>query len=126
LPDEARLIGAFILALAGSLAVTPLAISVATRADFTDRPIGYKRHGAPTPYLGGAAVVAGFLLAGLTGGGDLARLAPIVVCAFVLWVLGTVDDRLNLSASVRMSDSKASRLNPRDPGLKRLARNQRG
>ena len=74
MPDEARLLAAFGLALAATLAVTPLAIAVATRTNFHDRPIGYKGHQAPTPYLGGAAVFCGFLLATGTLGDDFSRL----------------------------------------------------
>ena len=102
MPDEARLIGAFVLALSAAFAVTPLAIAVATRTGFHDNPVGYKGHGTPTPYLGGAAVVAAFALAGLTVGGGLSRLSPIVAFAFGLWCLGTIDDRRTLSPRVRL------------------------
>ena len=103
MPDEARLVFAFALALVAAFAATPVAIAVASRTGFHDRPFGYKGHSTPTPYLGGAAVVAAFLLAGVTLGGDgFARLSPIVACAFGLWCLGTVDDKLGLSPGLRM------------------------
>ena len=103
MPDEARLILAFALALGAAFAATPVAIAVATRTGFQDKPLGYKGHKAPTPYLGGAAVVAAFVLAGLTVGGELSRLSPIVVCAFGMWCLGTLDDRIALSPSLRLT-----------------------
>ncbi len=103
MPDEARLILAFALALGAAFAATPIAIAVAERTGFHDKPVGYKGHRTPTPYLGGAAVVAAFLLAGLIAGGELARLSPIVVCAFGMWCLGTLDDRIALSPSVRVT-----------------------
>ncbi len=103
MPDEARLIGAFVLALSAAFAATPVAIAVATRTGFHDKPVGYKGHRAPTPYLGGAAVVAAFALAGLTVGGELARLTPIVAFAFVLWCLGTLDDKIALSPRIRLT-----------------------
>ncbi|MDQ3648289.1 MAG: O-antigen ligase family protein [Actinomycetota bacterium] len=103
MPDELRLLAGFALAAAAALAATPLAIAVATRTGFNDQPVGYKGHKAPTPYLGGAAVVGAFLVGGLTLGGELARLSPIVVLTFGVWCLGTVDDKLNLSAQVRLS-----------------------
>jgi UDP-GlcNAc:undecaprenyl-phosphate/decaprenyl-phosphate GlcNAc-1-phosphate transferase len=102
LPDEARLIGAFVLALAAAFAATPLAIAVAGRTQFHDLPVGYKGHGRPTPYLGGAAVLGGFLAAAGLLGGEFARLSPIVVCTCALWVLGTVDDRIGLAAWPRL------------------------
>lgn len=103
MPEEARLLVAFGLALAATLAATPAAIAVATRTDFHDRPLGYKGHQAPTPYLGGAAVFTGFLLASITLGGDFERLAPLVVCAFAIWGLGTLDDRVSLPVSFRLA-----------------------
>ena len=106
MPDEVRLVGAFVLALSAAFAMTPVAIAVATRAGFWDRPGGgleYKIHKSPTPYLGGAAVVLGFLVAGLTLNHELVRLWPIVAATFGLFVLGTVDDRLNLSAKLRLT-----------------------
>jgi UDP-GlcNAc:undecaprenyl-phosphate GlcNAc-1-phosphate transferase len=103
MPDEARLIFAFTLAVATALAMTPVAMAVAGRTGFHDRPIGYKGHSRPTPYLGGAAVVIAFLLAGITAGGELARLSPIVACTFAVWCLGTTDDKLNLSPFLRLA-----------------------
>ena len=103
MPDEARLIFAFALAVATALATTPVAIAVAARTGFHDRPIGYKGHARPTPYLGGAAVVIAFLLAGFTAGGELARLSPIVACTFAVWCLGTTDDKVNLSPLLRLA-----------------------
>jgi len=101
-PDELRLVAGFAVAAAAALAATPVAIAVATRAGFHDKPVGYKGHKAPTPYLGGAAVVAAFLLGGLTVGGELSRLSPIVALAFGAWCLGTADDKLNLSPQLRL------------------------
>ena len=103
MPDEARLIAAFGLALLAAFAATPVAIAVATRADFRDHPAGHKAHGAPTPYLGGAAVLGGFLLATVMVGDEVGRLSPIVVGTMVLWVLGTLDDRIDISPGLRLS-----------------------
>ena len=102
MPAEGHLVGAVLLAIAATLAVTPVAIAVASRIDFHDRPAGYKGHTAPTPYLGGAAVLVGFLLAALTVGVELNRLGPIVAGAGALWALGTLDDRIPLSPSLRL------------------------
>jgi UDP-GlcNAc:undecaprenyl-phosphate/decaprenyl-phosphate GlcNAc-1-phosphate transferase len=102
LPDEARLFAQFALALVTALAATPVAIAVATRMDFRDYPLGYKRHSTPTPLLGGTAVVTAFVLAQLIVGSEVGRLAPIVALSFGLWVLGTVDDRVTVSPVVRV------------------------
>ena len=103
MPDEARLIAAFVLALGAAFAVTPIAIAVAGRTNFHDRPTGYKAHARPTPYLGGAAVLGGFLVAAALLGGEFARLSPIVACTCGLWAIGTLDDRRGLPAWPRVA-----------------------
>jgi len=40
-----------------ALMLVPLAIRIAGRTGFLDRPIGYKAHAVATPYLGGLAVL---------------------------------------------------------------------
>jgi UDP-N-acetylmuramyl pentapeptide phosphotransferase/UDP-N-acetylglucosamine-1-phosphate transferase len=73
LPDEARVIAAFVLALGMAFAATPAAIALAGRVKFYDLPVGYKGHKRPIPYLGGAAVLGGFLLAASFLGGECRR-----------------------------------------------------
>src|SRR3954471_6316746 len=103
MPDEARLILAFALALSTALAMTPVAIAVAGRTGFYDRPVGYKGHAAPTPYLGGAAVVLGFVAATLALTGDWERTVPLTLGVITLWVVGTVDDRRNVTPLGRVT-----------------------
>ncbi len=110
MPDEARLIVAFALALGAAFAATPVAISTAARVDFLDKPVGYKGHAAPTPYLGGAAVLGGFALGALTLGGEFARLSPIFVSAFALWALGGEVTPLNFIRSMRLPNGKRPRM----------------
>src|SRR4051812_16234327 len=102
MPGEAHLIVASGVALGATFAATPAAIQLATRTGFHDHPLGYKRHASPTPYLGGLAVLCGFLLAALTIGDDLSRLSPIVGGAAALWALGTLDDRRSLGPGSRL------------------------
>jgi UDP-GlcNAc:undecaprenyl-phosphate GlcNAc-1-phosphate transferase len=93
--------------VAGSVAalitylLTPLAIRLAKRTSFFDRPAGYKGHGNPTPYLGGTAILAG-LLAGLAVAGLHRHWAPIVLCAIPVWAMGTIDDRVSLPILLRV------------------------
>jgi UDP-GlcNAc:undecaprenyl-phosphate GlcNAc-1-phosphate transferase len=103
LADEARLAGALLVALAVTLAVTPIARSYAIRIGFFDRPHSYKRHAAPVPYLGGLALLAGIIAAALAFGGGTGEYWPILACAAVLWVAGTADDRTNLSPVQRVA-----------------------
>src|SRR5947209_376746 len=81
---------------------TPIAILAARRFAFYDRPAGYKGHSAPTPYLGGAAVMAAFALALLLGAGDVARTAPLLGGVAVLFVVGTIDDRRTVPPLLRV------------------------
>jgi UDP-GlcNAc:undecaprenyl-phosphate GlcNAc-1-phosphate transferase len=83
----------FVVAGAAAAAATPVAIAVANRTDFLDRPRDYRRHDAPTPFLGGAAVLIAFVVAALVVGGVAGRFAILITCASALWLLGTVDDR---------------------------------
>ena len=64
---------------------------------------GYKGHASPTPYLGGAAVLGGFLVAAALLAATSARLSPIVACSCALWALGTLDDRRGLAAWPRVA-----------------------
>jgi UDP-N-acetylmuramyl pentapeptide phosphotransferase/UDP-N-acetylglucosamine-1-phosphate transferase len=56
-----------LVALAGSLAATPVLITVAGRTGWMDRPGDLKVQRAPVPYLGGVAVFVGTAV-GVLGG----------------------------------------------------------
>jgi UDP-N-acetylmuramyl pentapeptide phosphotransferase/UDP-N-acetylglucosamine-1-phosphate transferase len=100
-PDGRPLLG-LALALGLVFAATPVAIRVAARFDFYDRPAGYKGHGAPTPYLGGAPVVAAFVAVLLLLTTDWSRSLPLIGGVLVLWAVGTVDDRRSLGPGTRI------------------------
>jgi len=97
-----RLSIGFALALALVYVLTPYVIALAERFAFYDAPVGYKGHLQPTPYLGGAAVMAGFAVAVLAVAGDLGKTAPLLLGAALLWLIGTVDDRRPLSPALRV------------------------
>jgi UDP-GlcNAc:undecaprenyl-phosphate/decaprenyl-phosphate GlcNAc-1-phosphate transferase len=104
LADELRLGLAFLLALAGSAMAVRPAIRLALRLRFLDKPVGYKKHAKPTPYLGGLAVMAGFVPAAVAFGGGLSDdLWAILACAALLWAVGTVDDGVNLGPFLRLA-----------------------
>ena len=103
MPPEARLGLGLLVALALVYSATPLAIRVADRLQFYDKPAGYKGHARPTPYLGGSAVMVGFLLAlFVVSVADWDRTLPLVGGMAVLWAVGTVDDRRNVSPGLRV------------------------
>src|SRR4051812_16602305 len=100
---EARLLTGLALALAVVYWTTPLAIRLADRFEFYDRPAGYKGHLRPTPYLGGTAVVCGFAAAALVLGGTWDRTLPLVLGVLIMWTVGTIDDRRNLTPGLRVA-----------------------
>src|SRR3954447_1430549 len=93
---------AFLVAALATWAATPLAIRVARATGFLDKPAGYKGHGNPTPYLGGSAIMIGLLVAAVAYEGVSMRLGVLGACAVVLWVVGTVDDKRNISPLLRL------------------------
>ena len=100
---EARLLAGLALALSVVYCATPIAIRVADRLHFYDHPVGYKGHAAPTPYLGGAAVVGGFLLALVALTGDWQRTLPVAGGVLLLCAVGTLDDRGHLAPLERVA-----------------------
>lgn len=100
---ESLVVTGMLLATVLAYAATPVAIRIAGRLNFYDKPAGYKGHAAPTPYLGGAAVVAAFAIAALLVADRPDRTVPLVVAMVVLWGVGTVDDRRNLSPWLRLA-----------------------
>jgi UDP-GlcNAc:undecaprenyl-phosphate GlcNAc-1-phosphate transferase len=102
MPDGLTLGVAFGLALATAALATPVAIALARRTSFYDHPRDYKQHAAPTPYLGGVAVLFGVLVALAALRGSLGDFDTVVVVAVALLVVGTLDDRVGLNIGLRV------------------------
>jgi UDP-GlcNAc:undecaprenyl-phosphate GlcNAc-1-phosphate transferase len=96
---------AFGVAAAITAYVTPLTIHVAHAFKITDSPDGrLKKHRNPTPYLGGLAVAAGFVVAfGLLSTDESMdeRGLGILAGAFMMLLLGLYDDLVNLRPGVK-------------------------
>jgi UDP-N-acetylmuramyl pentapeptide phosphotransferase/UDP-N-acetylglucosamine-1-phosphate transferase/tetratricopeptide (TPR) repeat protein len=103
MPLEARLLVGLALATVIVYAATPFAIRLATRLEFYDAPTGYKAHGAPTPYLGGLAVVTGFVVAVLALTSNPHQTLPVLSGVVVLWGVGTLDDRRTVPPVQRLA-----------------------
>lgn len=99
---------AFALAITVTAIATPAAIAVARRTAFYDQPSGYKQHAAPTPYLGGTAVILGTLAGSLVLGAQLATLDMVLIAAVVLLIVGTLDDRVGLNIIPRVLAAMAA------------------
>lgn len=100
--DSVRILVAFAAGLVLTYLAVPLAARLAARTDFYDHPGGYKEHHRPTPYLGGLTVISGFLIASLVFADQLADFRVPAICAVVLLVVGTIDDRINLGIAPRV------------------------
>ena len=98
-----QLVGAFALAFATTALAVPQARRIALRTDFIDRPVGFKKHREPTPYLGGVAVTLGIVLAVAAFGGGLEGRWLLLGCLLVLFAVGTIDDRMQLPILPRLS-----------------------
>ena len=86
-----------LIAIALTLAATPVAAGLARRFDLVDRPGPLKPQQAPVPYLGGAAV-APALAAGPVAAGRPELLAPMALAL----ALGAVDDHRGLAPTTRL------------------------
>ena len=98
---------AFLTSFGLALYVTPLTIRVAKTFKIQDTPDGrLKKHTEPTPYLGGLAVAAAFVIAfGLLSTTpttrDQAQAMGILSGGFMVLLLGLYDDLSNLRPSVK-------------------------
>jgi UDP-GlcNAc:undecaprenyl-phosphate/decaprenyl-phosphate GlcNAc-1-phosphate transferase len=108
---------AFLLAAVVTSAVVPPLITLARRTTFYDNPVGYKGHHAPTPYLGGIAVFAGFGAAVLAFGDGAGRYWVPVACAAALLALGTLDDRRPVAPPWRVLAEVGAAVALADAGL---------
>jgi UDP-GlcNAc:undecaprenyl-phosphate/decaprenyl-phosphate GlcNAc-1-phosphate transferase len=98
--EFAPVLGAGVAAVVASVA-TPLAIRLARRVDLYDTPREYRQHRAPTPLLGGAAVIGAFIVAAIVVGAS-GRLIVLLVCAVGLWAVGTIDDLIAVAPVWRL------------------------
>ena len=108
MPIEVRAALAAALAFVVTLALTPLAARLAHATGFLDRPGGYKGHAAPTPYLGGTALLAATLVAALALADGAGRFPWLLAGALALWAAGTLDDRVGVPAGIRLAAAMAS------------------
>ena len=105
---------AFLVAAVAALVVTPLAARLAHRVGAIDQPGGRSLHLAPTPTLGGLAILAGVLLA---GGGFLPwnqETRAILAGGALIALVGAVDDikQDGLSPILKLTGQLAAALVP--------------
>ena len=93
---------AFLVASATSALLTPLTMRFAQRVGAVDLPRGRGLSERPTPLLGGLAIFAGALLAGLIWLPDTGRWNGILLAAAVITVVGAIDDRFDLNPAIKL------------------------
>ena len=104
LADEAVVYGAaFLLPLAATLLLTPAAAGLARRLGVLDRPSDRKQHVEATPYLGGAALALGLVVAGVVLGSTARQATVIAACGLVVFGLGLYDDLRGLGPVPKLS-----------------------
>ena len=114
-----RLSIGFAIACALAYALTPFAIALADRLQFYDKPIGYKGHLHPDPVPRRRRGHGGLRARGARGRRRLAERRRCSGAQWLLWAIGTVDDRRTVSpalARARRAGVGSARLAGR-PGL---------
>ena len=92
----------FIISMLVCAALIFMLRSAARRMDIVDRPGGRKQHEQPTPTIGGLAMFVAILIAMIAADVLHGQLIILLGCAAMLVVLGVLDDRHELSVSLRM------------------------
>jgi UDP-GlcNAc:undecaprenyl-phosphate GlcNAc-1-phosphate transferase len=98
----------FLLAVALSAALTPLVRRVALKTGRVAKPREDRWHTKPTALLGGVGIVAAFYLATaavsllLPSSGGLTEYLPLLSCAFLIFLLGLVDDIYHVSPQTKL------------------------
>ena len=91
-----------LLALAGSLLLTPLLRGLAHRLGFVDHPAARKIHREPVALLGGVAVYVSFAAAVLFKAAAAGPLIGILLGAAFLMLVGIVDDARGMNPWVKL------------------------
>ncbi len=85
-----------------SILLTPIMMHLSFRWGWLDIPAGRKAHGKATPLLGGAAVIIAFGLSLLLTFHYSIEMKGIGIGALLIWVVGVVDDKRELSARFKL------------------------
>jgi UDP-GlcNAc:undecaprenyl-phosphate GlcNAc-1-phosphate transferase len=105
---ENNIIGAMAVALLVSTVFLVSLRPVAIALGLVDRPGGRKNHEGNVPIIGGVAMFAGMFAGLLLVNSPSYPLVPLFVAAALILVVGVLDDRLMLPASVRLSAQTAA------------------
>src|SRR3954464_13512943 len=107
---EDRALIAFVLALALTTAVTPSVARLARRVGAVDPVQERGLASAPTPLLGGLAILAGVLVAGSLLLPATTEMRGILIAALLITVVGLLDDLIDLPPQLKLLGQVAAGL----------------
>src|SRR5262249_24681612 len=110
--DELNALLAFVVALAGSAALTPVVRRIALRADLVDRPRDRGLSDRPGPLLGGIAILGRVVLAAVLELPARAVARAILGGAALITLVGALDDRFELPAWAKLIGQVVAALIP--------------
>src|SRR2546423_2677590 len=107
-PSELDAVLAFVTALAVAALLTPVTMRIARAVGAIDRPRARGLSDRSTPLLGGLAIFAGALVAGVVWlpagyGGDAHLWQGVLLAAGVIALVGALDDRFELPPAVKLA-----------------------
>lgn len=103
MPDYLITVILFLLSFIGTLSVYPLVLRFAIKHNIVDNPDARKLQRVPVPVMGGTAVFFGISISLLVGTFVFhieESFIPFIAMA-IMWLIGTIDDIKNLSATLR-------------------------
>jgi UDP-GlcNAc:undecaprenyl-phosphate GlcNAc-1-phosphate transferase len=103
---------AFVVATVVTLVLTPLAARIARRIGAVATPRDRDLHDKPTPRLGGLAILAGVLAAGLLFLPQGTEVRGILLGATLITAIGALDDVFDLAAPIKLAGQFAAALVP--------------
>jgi len=107
---EDRALIAFVLALALTAAVTPLVARLARRVGALDPVQERGLASEPTPLLGGLAILAGVLVAGVLLLPVTTEMRGILIAAVLITIVGLLDDLVDLPPQLKLLGQVAAGL----------------
>ena len=117
MPTDLDALLAFLLAGLVTPLLVPLTIRLARRVGAIDMPNARSLHEVPTPKLGGLAILAGVLIAGLIWLPWDAETRAILIGAVAISLLGFLDDVYDLGAVAKLLGQTAAVIIPVTAGV---------
>lgn len=118
MPDAGDALKAFALALVVVLVLTPFVRRLAWRIGAIDEPRERGLHQFPTPRLGGLAVIAGVLAAGLIWLPHDQQSRGILLGALAIVAVGAIDDLVELPAFAKLAGQVGAAIIPVVSGVR--------